>query len=177
MVFCFCLFQTCPECAVIVQCYHNRTCRINPQCQSMKIRLQELIPIWINKDHCRSILINKGQFYSINLIKVNANQCGSISNTYASDPVLICNDPHWSLLSKIDLYWLKLISNDLYWAKFWINSWNVIFIDWHWGMIRHDLPYCIMAHTEGLNRSRITWQIQSPAFVESLLQQTRRLWC
>ncbi len=41
------------------------------QCRSMKIRIQELIPIWINKDHCRSILINKDQFHSV---KINFTQ-------------------------------------------------------------------------------------------------------
>ncbi len=57
------------------------------QCRSVKIRLQELIPRWINKDHCRSIAIN---FY-------------------------------------------------LYWATFWINSWNLIFIDRHWSALVIDL--------------------------------------
>ncbi len=89
------------------------------QCWSIKISFQESIPMWTNKDQCRSL---------------------PILNTYASEPVLICIDWHWSLLlSQIDLYWLLLIGNDLYWARFWINSWKLIFIYRHWGLIRHVL--------------------------------------
>ncbi len=36
-----------------------------------------------------------------------------------------------TLLRRIDLYWSAMIGNDLYWATFWINSWNLIFIDPH----------------------------------------------
>ncbi len=41
------------------------------QLRSIKIRIQKLIPMWINKDHCRSIPINKDQYYSM---KINFTQ-------------------------------------------------------------------------------------------------------
>ena len=82
------------------------------QCGSIKIRFQEVIPMWLNKDHCWSILINKDQFSST---KINVDQCRSM-------PIGI--DSHWSLLRRIDLYWEELILIDRQWLA-------MIFIEPH----------------------------------------------
>ena len=80
------------------------------QCWSIKINLQELIPVWINTDHYLSIKINFTQRRSM---PINANHCRSLldqmSNTYASDPVLISIDHCWVKLIFIDLYWSAMI--------------------------------------------------------------------
>ena len=51
---------------------HAGSITYTDQCQSIKIRIQELIPVWINKDHCWSIQINKDQFYSIKIKKIQS---------------------------------------------------------------------------------------------------------
>ena len=61
---------------------------------AMPIRLQELIPMWINKGHCRSMLINYDQFYSI---KINVDQCQSLSIIAGSEAV----EPNFESISKI----------------------------------------------------------------------------
>ena len=139
------------------------------QCWSItwiKIRIQKLTPIWINKDHCWSILINKDQFCSI---KINKDQCrlmpiSACSEAIASDPVLICNDLqwyamicndlHWSALSFIELYWVKLIFIDRNWSIMiciepYFRSipeiWSLLIgIDQHLGLNQHVLIYILL---------------------------------
>ncbi len=82
-------------------------------------------------------------------------------------PAMIHIDPHWSLLIKIDLYWSELINNDLNWATFWINSWNLIFIDRHWSVLGID-PAC--PGFSGAHRICRTWFRRT--FSENLLQRT-----
>ncbi len=91
--------------------------------------LQELIPMWINKDQDPSIPINKDQFYCT---KINADHCwirGTLLDQHAvqtaSDPAMIC----------IDLYWVRLIFIDP-------EIWSLLIrIDLHWGLIGHVLTY------------------------------------
>ena len=105
--------------------------RINPQCRSVKIKLQELIPMWINKDHCRSILISADQSWSILL---NKDQCGSM-------PIITCIDPHWSLLSKIYFNWSAIIFIVPYFGSI-PEIWSLLIsIDSHWWLIWHVLIY------------------------------------
>ena len=97
-----------------------RTCRIKPICRPMPINFQELIPMSINKDHCRSISINVIQFF----MYVH-HEC-----LYASDPVLIRIDLYWGKLIGIDRQWALLshildqfLKIDLYWSAL-IGIWD-----------------------------------------------------
>ncbi len=132
--------------------YH--ICQIIPnadQCPSIKIKFQELIPMWINTDHCRSIPINTDQFCSI---KVDADQYQSLLDQRLFDQweiLLIWSSNVWQHLIGIDLYWERLIFVDQNWSTMIFiephlrsipEIWSLLIgIDWHCGLILHVLMY------------------------------------
>ncbi len=78
--------------------------------------------MWINKDHCRSILIDKDQFYSI---KINADQFHSTNDK--GRPAMIFIEPHFGSTPKI---WSLLIG---------IGNWSSM--SWYFLSHSHKIGY------------------------------------
>ncbi len=55
-----------------------------------------------------------------------ADQCGSIKIRFHEFILMWLNKDHCRSIK------INSSQYDLYWATFWINSWNLIFIDLHW---------------------------------------------
>ncbi len=92
--------------------------------------------MWINKDNCQSIPINKDQ------IRLNKDQCRSMwtnaNQCWIRWFALMRIDLHWFLLSQIDLYWSELICMILIES----HSGSIPEIDRHWLACGID-PACL----------------------------------
>ena len=127
----------------------------------IKIRIPNWSKMWLNKDNCWSIPINKYQFCSI---KISADQCqsvpiiaGLINDQHWS--ALIHIDRHWSTLIFIELNWSLLIRIDQHWSFYWSTSGSIIIPEFWFLLIRIGIdPACPKICLRDPMVVTITWE-------------------